>query len=62
MNLTRLRRSKWNEKTPERIYQKYKSVITWGDQDIFNIFFHFHPGDEGLQDLNYKILILRFSL
>ena len=26
------------------LYQKYKNVITWGDQDLLNIIFYFNPG------------------
>lgn len=28
------------------LYQKYKSYITWGDQDLLNIIFYFNPGKE----------------
>ena len=42
MNLTRMRQFKWEEYVIP-IYQEYKSKITWGDQDILNIIFHFHP-------------------
>jgi UDP-xylose:glucoside alpha-1,3-xylosyltransferase len=43
MNLTRMRVFGWTEKMLS-IYNKYKLAITWGDQDILNILFHFHPG------------------
>ncbi|XP_017772638.1 PREDICTED: glucoside xylosyltransferase 2 [Nicrophorus vespilloides] len=42
MNLTRMREFQWvNYVIP--IYKRYKLKITWGDQDIINIIFHFHP-------------------
>lgn len=42
MNLTRMRAFSWtNYVVP--IYKEYKLKITWGDQDIINIIFHFHP-------------------
>ncbi|XP_018333777.1 glucoside xylosyltransferase 1 isoform X1 [Agrilus planipennis] len=41
MNLTRMRKFQWGAYvTP--IYKKYKLKITWGDQDIINIIFHYH--------------------
>lgn len=43
MNLTRMREFQWVEYVIP-IYKKYKLKITWGDQDIINIIFHFHPG------------------
>jgi UDP-xylose:glucoside alpha-1,3-xylosyltransferase len=44
MNLTRMRAFSWtNYVVP--IYKEYKLKITWGDQDIINIIFHFHPGN-----------------
>lgn len=43
MNLTRMREFKWVDYVIP-IYKKYKLKITWGDQDIINIIFHFHPG------------------
>lgn len=27
------------------LYQKYKNHITWGDQDLLNIIFHYNPGN-----------------
>lgn len=42
MNLTRMRQFGW-EKYVVPVYQEYKSKIIWGDQDIINIVFHFHP-------------------
>ncbi|XP_074030303.1 glucoside xylosyltransferase 1 [Leptinotarsa decemlineata] len=42
MNLTRMRAFRWKEYVVP-IYKKYKLKITWGDQDIINIIFHYHP-------------------
>lgn len=42
MNLTRMREFQWEEKILP-IYKEYRLKITWGDQDIINILFHFHP-------------------
>lgn len=42
MNLTRMRQFKWNEYI-RPLHKKYKLKITWGDQDLINILFHFHP-------------------
>jgi len=42
MNLTRMRRIQWNDDIYP-IFKQYRYDITWGDQDILNIFFHFHP-------------------
>lgn len=44
MNLTRMRAFQW-ESHLAPIYEKYKQKITWGDQDILNILFHYHPGN-----------------
>ncbi|KAK2724580.1 hypothetical protein QYM36_001167 [Artemia franciscana] len=41
MNLTRFRRFQW-ELYLVPTYQQYKLNITWGDQDIINIIFHYH--------------------
>lgn len=43
MNLTRMRQFGW-EKYLAPIYKEFKLKITWGDQDIINIIFHYHPG------------------
>lgn len=43
MNLTRMRKFNWT-KYVIPIYKKYKLNITWGDQDIINIIFHYYPG------------------
>ena len=42
MNLTRLRQSSWVPAL-ENYYKEYKLKITWGDQDLINIYFHFYP-------------------
>ncbi|XP_020488343.1 glucoside xylosyltransferase 2 [Labrus bergylta] len=53
MNLTRIRRTifknsliptglSW-EDLLHPLYQKYKNHITWGDQDLLNIIFHYNP-------------------
>ncbi|KAK9732280.1 Glycosyl transferase family 8 [Popillia japonica] len=42
MNLTRMRAFEWVDYVIP-IYKRYKLKITWGDQDIINIIFHFHP-------------------
>lgn len=42
MNLTRMRQFGW-EQYLLPIYKEFKLKITWGDQDIINIIFHYHP-------------------
>lgn len=42
MNLTRMRQFQWS-KYVLPIYNKYKHKISWGDQDIINIIFHYQP-------------------
>lgn len=42
MNLTRLREFEWEEQIIP-IYKEYKMKITWGDQDLINILFYYHP-------------------
>jgi UDP-xylose:glucoside alpha-1,3-xylosyltransferase len=44
MNLTRMRAFGWIDYVLP-IYHEYKLKITWGDQDIINILFHFHSGE-----------------
>lgn len=54
MNLTRMRKFKYkNDLIPVPmnwsdmllpLYKKYKYNITWGDQDLLNIIFHYNPG------------------
>ena len=43
MNLTRMREFHFEKKILP-IYKTYKYNITWGDQCLLNILFHFHPG------------------
>lgn len=43
MNLTRMREFKWVEYILP-LYKEYKLKITWGDQDLINILFFYHPG------------------
>ncbi|XP_030240789.1 glucoside xylosyltransferase 2 [Drosophila navojoa] len=42
MNLTRMRQFNW-EQHVFPIYKEFKLRITWGDQDIINILFYYHP-------------------
>lgn len=42
MNLTRMREFRWIDYVIP-IHKQYKLKITWGDQDIINIIFHYHP-------------------
>ncbi|XP_037535068.1 glucoside xylosyltransferase 2-like [Nematolebias whitei] len=54
MNLTRIRSTLFKnslilsglswEDLLHPLYQKYKNHITWGDQDLLNIIFHYNPG------------------
>lgn len=43
MNLTRMRSFKWEEYILP-LYKEYKLKITFGDQDLINILFYYHPG------------------
>lgn len=42
MNLTRIRNSDWL-KDIIPYYKQYRYKITWGDQDLLNIYFHHYP-------------------
>lgn len=42
MNLTRMRSFKWQEYMWP-LLREYKLKITWGDQDLINILFYYHP-------------------
>ncbi|XP_012286010.1 glucoside xylosyltransferase 1 [Orussus abietinus] len=42
MNLTRMREFRWTDYVVP-IHKEYRLKITWGDQDIINIIFHYHP-------------------
>lgn len=44
MNLTRLRHLNWQPKIFE-YYKTYKYQIVYGDQDLINIYFHFHADE-----------------
>lgn len=45
MHLKRMRETQTNwTSTMESIFSRYYKVLVWGDQDLLNIFFHFHPG------------------
>ena len=43
MNLSRMRECRWIKQMVS-YYETYRYDITWGDQDLVNIFFHFYPG------------------
>jgi UDP-xylose:glucoside alpha-1,3-xylosyltransferase len=43
MNLTRMRQFEFTDKL-KPIYETYKYNITWGDQCLLNILFHYYPG------------------
>ena len=58
MNLTRMRTSDWTEKIL-KAYHEYKLSITWGDQDLLNIFFHDNPGNLYFYFLSHLILMNR---
>ncbi|XP_014261256.1 glucoside xylosyltransferase 1 isoform X2 [Cimex lectularius] len=53
MNLTRMRAFNWNQYLLP-ILKQYKYMITWGDQDIINIIFHFHPERLYIYDCTYN--------
>lgn len=42
MNLTKMREFKWVDQL-QPILSKFKLKLTWGDQDIINIIFHYYP-------------------
>lgn len=44
MNLTRIRAFTWLDHMND-YYQTYKYNITWGDQDLLNVLFHYYPGE-----------------
>ena len=43
MNLTRMRECGWSKQIVS-YHETYRYDITFGDQDLINIFFHFSPG------------------
>ncbi|XP_073974185.1 glucoside xylosyltransferase 1 shams isoform X1 [Rhodnius prolixus] len=53
MNLTRMRDFGW-EKYLVPILKEYKLKMTWGDQDIINIIFHYHPECLYIYDCSYN--------
>lgn len=55
MNLTRMREFQW-EKYVTSVYNQWRTQLTWGDQDIINIIFHYHPEKLYLLecDANYR--------
>ncbi|XP_052674405.1 glucoside xylosyltransferase 2-like [Crassostrea angulata] len=44
MNLTRIRASTWPTSII-KYHKEYKLKMTYGDQDLMNIYFHFHPDE-----------------
>lgn len=44
MSLNKMRESNWVEQV-STIIAEYKTRIRYSDQDIVNIFFHYHPGN-----------------
>lgn len=61
MNLTKMRMFNWEDRILP-IHRQYKSQITWGDQDLINILFYYHPGSnyEYIQHYNLVIIIIFF--
>ncbi|XP_057367963.1 glucoside xylosyltransferase 2-like [Daphnia carinata] len=55
MNLTKMRQFGW-EKHIVRVYERYKTKIEYGDQDIINVFFHFHPEKLYVYACNYNYI------
>lgn len=55
MNLTRMREFHW-ENYVTSVYNQWRTQLTWGDQDIINIIFHYHPEKLYLLDCdsNYR--------
>lgn len=55
MNLTRLRDSKWLQ-SMHNYYKEYRLKITFGDQDLINIYFHYYPEQLYLMscEMNYR--------
>ncbi|XP_017845714.1 glucoside xylosyltransferase 2 isoform X2 [Drosophila busckii] len=53
MNLTRMRQFNWEQHILP-IYKEYKLRITWGDQDIINILFYYHPDKLYLMPCEYN--------
>lgn len=55
MNLTRLRASSWLQ-SMNNYYKEYRLKITWGDQDLINVYFHYYPEQLYLMscEMNYR--------
>lgn len=55
MNLERMRKVKWEQKLLP-IFEEYNLSLVFGDQDIINIYFHFHPDQLQILpcELNYR--------
>ncbi|XP_032597723.1 glucoside xylosyltransferase 2 isoform X2 [Drosophila grimshawi] len=53
MNLTRMRKFNW-EPHVFPIYKEFKLRITWGDQDIINILFYYHPDKLHIMPCEYN--------
>ena len=43
MDLPRMRDSQWLP-LMDKYFSIYRLNLTWGDQDLVNIFFHYFPG------------------
>lgn len=43
MNIDKIRNSDWEDRMI-KYYEEYKYKITWGDQDLINIYFSDFPG------------------
>ncbi|KAI9562636.1 hypothetical protein GHT06_010090 [Daphnia sinensis] len=55
MNLTKMRQFGW-EKYVGSVYEQYKTRIQYGDQDIINVIFHFHPEKLYIYPCNYNYI------
>ena len=53
MNLTRMREFKFVDKIYP-LFKAYKYNITWGDQCLLNILFHFHPDKLYVYDCSWN--------
>lgn len=55
MDLARMRELQWEQKS-KKIYENYNLSLVFGDQDIINIYFHFHPHELFLLpcEMNYR--------
>lgn len=55
MNLTKMREFRWVDYLPS-LFTTYKNNLTWGDQDIINILFHYYPGTAVTSTKTNKII------